>query len=92
MESTPPYTLYGLINCARGTRTQTTLIFVLGVLCIIGCPLQLIREVFSRLHFRRRRRHTLGSLRYGDYGLRTTAGRALSFVCSTGLSRANIER
>ena len=30
--------------------------------------------------------------RYGDYGLRTTAGRALSFVCSTGLSRANIER
>ena len=36
--------------------------------------------------------HSLGSLRYGDYGLRTTAGRALSFVCSTGLSRANIER
>ena len=35
---------------------------------------------------------TLGSLRYGDHGLRTTAGRALSFVCSTGLSRANIER
>ena len=34
----------------------------------------------------------VGSLRYGDYGLRTTAGRALSFVCSTGLSRANIER
>ena len=34
----------------------------------------------------------LGSLRYGDYGLRTTAGRALSFVCSTGLSRANVER
>ena len=34
----------------------------------------------------------LGSLRYGDYRLRTTAGRALSFVCSTGLSRANIER
>ena len=34
----------------------------------------------------------LGSLRYGDYGLRTTAGRALSFFCSTGLSRANIER
>ena len=33
----------------------------------------------------------IGSLRYGDYGLRTTAGRALSFVCSTGLSRANIE-
>ena len=33
----------------------------------------------------------LGSLRYGDYGLRTTAGRALSFVRSTGLSRANIE-
>ena len=35
---------------------------------------------------------SIGSLRYGDYGLRTTAGRALSFVCSTGLSRANIER
>ena len=34
----------------------------------------------------------LGSLRYGDYGLRTTAERALSFVFSTGLSRANIER
>ena len=34
----------------------------------------------------------IGSLRYGNYGLRTTAGRALSFVCSTGLSRANIER
>ena len=34
----------------------------------------------------------LGSLRYGDYGLRTTAGRALSFVRSTGLSRANVER
>ena len=34
----------------------------------------------------------IGSLRYGDYGLRTTAGRALSFVRSTGLSRANIER
>ena len=35
---------------------------------------------------------SLGSLRCVDYGLRTTAGRALSFVCSTGLSRANIER
>ena len=35
---------------------------------------------------------SLGSLRYGDYGLQTTAGRALSFVCSTGLSRVNIER
>ena len=34
----------------------------------------------------------IGSLRYGDYRLRTTAGRALSLVCSTGLSRANIER
>ena len=39
-----------------------------------------------------RSRSPLGSLRYGDYGLRTTAGRALSFVRSTGLSRANIER
>ena len=35
---------------------------------------------------------TLGTLRYGDHGLRTTAGRALSFIRSTGLSRANIER
>ena len=34
----------------------------------------------------------LGTLRYGDYGLRTTAGRALFFVCNTGLSCANIER
>ena len=34
----------------------------------------------------------IGSLRYGDYGLRTTAGRALSFVRSTGLSCGNIER
>ena len=24
--------------------------FVLGVLCIIGCPVQLVREVFLRLH------------------------------------------
>ena len=39
-----------------------------------------------------RHKQTLGSLRYGNYGPRTTAGRALSFVCSTGLSRANIER
>ena len=35
---------------------------------------------------------SIGSLRYGDYGLRTIAGRVLSFVRSTGLSRANIER
>ena len=33
---------------------------MLGVLCIVGCPVQLIREVFSRLHFRRR--HTFASL------------------------------
>ena len=32
----------------------------------------------------------IGTLRYGDYGLRTTAGRLLSFVCSSGLSHANI--
>ena len=31
------------------------------------------------------------TLRYSDNGLRTTAGRALSFVWSTGLSRVNIE-
>ena len=35
---------------------------------------------------------SIASLRYGHYGLRTTAGRALSFARSTGLSRANIER
>ena len=29
---------------------------MLGLLCIVGFPVQLIREVFSRLHFRRRRR------------------------------------
>ena len=29
----------------------------------------------------------IGTLRYGDYGLRTTAGWALCFVCSTGSSR-----
>ena len=33
--------------------------FVLGVLCIVGCPVQLIREVFSRLHLCR---HTFASL------------------------------
>ena len=33
----------------------------------------------------------IGSLSYGDFRLRTTAGRVLSFVCSTGLSRANID-
>ena len=31
----------------------------LGLLCIIGCPVQLIREVFSRLHLCR---HTFASL------------------------------
>ena len=34
----------------------------------------------------------LGTLRYGDFGLRTTAGRALSFVCSTGLGRAKYRK
>ena len=43
-------------------------------------------------HFQWRHVASIGSLRYGDYGLRTTAGRAFSFVCSTGLSGANIER
>ena len=38
------------------------------------------------------RRSAIGSLSYGDYGLRTTAGQALFSVRSTGLSRANIER
>ena len=45
-----------------------------------------------REHVARQSVSKIGSLRYGDYGLRTTAGRTLSFVCSTGLSRANIER
>ena len=44
------------------------------------------------LRYHSRLAELLGSLRYGDYGLRTTAERALSFVRSTGLSRANIER
>ena len=34
----------------------------------------------------------MGNLRYGDYRLRTRAGRALSFLCSTGLCRAKIEQ
>ena len=50
------------------------------------------RPLFTIENARAVRIKSLGSLRYGDYGLRTTAGRALSFVCSTGLSRANIER
>ena len=37
-----------VLYCVRGTRKQ--LLIVLGVFCIIGCPVQLIREVFSRLH------------------------------------------
>ena len=45
--------------CVRGTRTQP--LICVGVLYIIGCPVQLIREVFLRLHFRRRR-HTFASL------------------------------
>ena len=53
----------------------------LSLLDLILCELCLLSNYFL-----------LGSLRYSDYGLRTTAGRALSFVCSTGLSRANIER
>ena len=36
---------------------------MLGDLFSVGYPVQLIREVFSRLHFRRRRRHTFASLR-----------------------------
>ena len=35
-------------------------LFVLGVLCIIGFPVQLIGDDFLRLHFRRR--HTFASL------------------------------
>ena len=37
-----------LIDCVRGTRTQPLICF--GCSVIIGCPVQLIREVFSRLH------------------------------------------
>ena len=51
-------------------------------------------EITSYRHFREavQTRVPIEFIGYGDYGLRTTAGRALSFVCSTGLSRANIER
>ena len=35
--------------------------FALGVVYLNGCPVQLIREVILRLHFRRRR-HTFASL------------------------------
>ena len=48
--------------------------------------------VYSHRYIRVAIATIIGRLRYGDYGLRTTAGRALPFVCSTGLSRANIER
>ena len=41
---------------------------MLNVLCIVGCPVQLIREVFSRLNFRRRR-HTFASLEALGYVL-----------------------
>ena len=40
---------------------------MLGVLCIIGCPVQLIREVFLRLHFCRR--HTFASIEAHAYVL-----------------------
>ena len=52
-----------------------------------GCAGKLFSSVYATLVAA-----LVGSLRYGDYGQRTTAGRALSFVRSTGLSRANIER
>ena len=64
-------------------------------LCLPGQLFQLVQLPFCyAILFRMgsRSKCILGSLRYGDYGLRATAGRALSFVCSTGLSRANIER
>ena len=35
---------------------------MLGFLCIIGCPVQLIRKVFLRLHVRRR--HTFEAVAY----------------------------
>ena len=34
----------------RSRYENATPNFVLGALCIIGCPVQLRREVFSRLH------------------------------------------
>ena len=49
---------YKHVNCVRGTRTQPPI--CVGVLCIIGCRVQLIREVFLRLHFHHR--HTFASL------------------------------
>ena len=45
--------------CVRGTRTQS--LICVGCSLHFWCPVQLIREVFSRLHFRRRR-HTFASL------------------------------
>ena len=60
----------GTYNCVRGTRTQP--LICVGVMCIIGCPVQFIREVFSRLHVRRR--HTLGNLRTTTTALSTTTG------------------
>ena len=65
--------------------------FNLFRICIISDPLSFAKREIS-FEVSIFEGSLLGSLRYGDYGLRTTAGRALSFVCSTGLSRANIER
>ena len=70
------------------TRMSTRMVSTYEVACIAGGMRGgygiLVRVLYCLA--------VLGSLRYRDYGLRTTAGRALSFVCSTGLSRANIER
>ena len=41
--------------CVRGTQPLISV----GVLCIIECPVQLIKEVFLRLHLCR---HTFASL------------------------------
>ena len=51
-----------------------------------------VKRNLTHIDFQAQIAWLLGTLRYGDYGLRTTAGRALSFVFNTGLSRSNIER
>ena len=64
--------------------------FVLGGLCIIGCSVQLIREVFSRLHLRRRR-HTFASL-WGPCLRFASLWRAnsLSDSCVLGVQLSNV--
>ena len=57
----PLHTFHYFVDISAFEVRECNPWFVLGVLCIIGCPVQLIREVFLRLHFRGRR-HTFASL------------------------------